>query len=55
MSLNDNNSSGDLGTKGDGINFLIITFVTWVIFITTSFSVPKLLKAPITMTGTVQF
>lgn len=49
------NSSGDLGTKGDAVNFLIIAFVTWIIFITTSYFVPKLLKAPRSMAGTVQF
>ncbi|MEY8370299.1 AEC family transporter [Aerococcaceae bacterium 50-4] len=49
------NASGDLGTKGDTINFLIIAFVTWIIFITVSFFIPKLLKAPKSMTGTVQF
>ena len=49
------NSSGDLGTKGDAINFLIIAFITWFIFIASSFFVPKLLKAPKSIMGTVQF
>lgn len=49
------NASGDLGTKGDAISFLIIAFVTWIIFISVSFFIPKLLKVPRSMAGTVQF
>lgn len=49
------NASGDLGTKTDAINFLIIAFITWIIFITVSFFVPKLVGSPKKTTGTIQF
>lgn len=49
------NASGSLGTKTDAINFLIIAFITWFIFIAVSFITPKLVGAEPKTAGAVQF
>jgi len=49
------NASGELGTKSDALEFLVIASLTWIIFIIASFFVPRIIVVQRATEGTVQF